>query len=68
MQGECNGKTRERSFIRLDTAEPKLIFYKDSANEWQKNLLLFVRVQLILYKDNARRVQWQDEGTKFHQT
>ena len=50
MQGECNGKTRERSFIRLDTAEPKLIFYKDSANEWQKNLLLFVRVQLIFYK------------------
>ncbi len=29
MQGECNGKTRERSFIRLDTAEPQFIFYKD---------------------------------------
>ena len=68
MQGECNGKTRERSFIRLDTAEPQFILYKDNANEWQKSLLLFVRVQLILYKDNARRVQWQDEGTKFHQT
>ena len=67
MQGECNGKTRERSFIRLDTAEPKLIFYKDSANEWQKNLLLFVRVQLILYKDNARRVQWQSGKTEFSQ-
>ena len=51
MQGECNGKTRERSFIRLDTAEPKLIFYKDSANEWKESLLLLSRVQLILYKD-----------------
>ena len=68
MQGECNGKTRGRSFIRLDTAEPKLIFYKDNANERKESLLLLSRVQLILYKDNARRVQWQDEGTKFHQT
>ena len=31
MQGECNGKTRKRSFIRVDTAEPPLIFYKDNA-------------------------------------
>ena len=51
MQGECNGKTRERSFIRLDTAEPKLIFYKDNANERKESLLLLSRVQLILYKD-----------------
>ena len=32
MQGECNGKTRKRSFIRLDTAEPPLIFYKNNAS------------------------------------
>ncbi len=51
MQGECNGKTRERSFIRLDTAEPKFIFYKDNANERKESLLLLSRVQLILYKD-----------------
>ena len=60
MQGECNGKVGKQSFHNFDTAEPQFILYKDSANEWQKNLLLFVRVQLILYKDNARRVQWQD--------
>ena len=29
MQGERNGKARKRSFIRLDTAEPKLVLYKD---------------------------------------
>ena len=51
MQGECNGKTRGRSFIRLDTAEPNLIFYKDNANERKESLLLLSRVQLILYKD-----------------
>ena len=50
MQVECNGKTKKRSFIRLDTAEPPLIFYKDNASERQKSLLLFVRVPLILYK------------------
>ena len=51
MQGECNGKTRERSFIRLDTAEPQFIFYKDNANERKESLLLLSRMQLILYKD-----------------
>ena len=39
MQVECNGKTRKRSFIRLDTAEPPLIFYKDNASEWNESLL-----------------------------
>ena len=67
MQGECNGKTRERSFIRLDTAEPQFIFYKDNANERKESLLLLSRVQLILYKDNARRVQWQSGKTEFSQ-
>ena len=51
MQGECNGKTMKRSFIRLDTAEPPLILYKDNANERQTSLLLFVRVPLIFYKN-----------------
>ena len=50
MQGECNGKTGKRSFTRVDTAEPPLIFYKDNASERQKSLLLFVRVPLIFYK------------------
>ena len=46
MQGECNSKAGKQSFTRLDTAEPKL----------------------ILYKDNARRVQQQGGKTEFYQT
>ncbi len=46
MQGECNGKEGKRSFTALDTAEPKL----------------------ILYKDNARRVQRQGGKTQFYLT
>ena len=53
MQGECNSKAGKQSFTRLDTAEPKLILYKDIANERQKSLLLFARVQHILYKDTS---------------
>ena len=30
MRGECNSKTVKRSFTGLDTAEPKLVFYKDN--------------------------------------
>ena len=30
MQGECNGKVGKRSFHNFDTAEPKLILYKDN--------------------------------------
>ncbi len=51
MRGERNGKAGKRSFTGLDTAEPKLVLYKDNANERQKSLLLVVRVQLVLYKD-----------------
>ena len=54
MQDECNGNTGKRSFTSLDTAEPKLIFYKDNANEWKESLLLLSRVQLILYKDSPK--------------
>ena len=50
MQGESSSKTGKLRFTGLDIAEPKLIFYKDNANEWQKSLLLFVRVPLIFYK------------------
>ena len=57
MQGESNSKTGKRSFTRLDTAEPRLILYKDNANERKESSLLISRVQLILYKDNARRVE-----------
>ena len=53
MRGECNSKTVKRSFTGLDTAEPKLVFYKDNANERKGSLLLFSRVQLVFYKDNV---------------
>ncbi len=51
MQGECNGKTGKLSFTVLDIAEPKLILYKDNANERKESLLFVSRVPLILYKD-----------------
>ena len=57
MKGECNGKTGNIGFPGLDTAEPPLILSKDNANERQKSLLLFARVQLILSKDNANERQ-----------
>ena len=53
MQGESNSKTGKRSFTGLDIAEPRLILYKDNANERKESSLLISRVQLILYKDNA---------------
>ena len=52
MQGESSSKTGKLRFTGLDIAEPKLIFYKDNANEWKESLLLLSRVQLILYKDS----------------
>ena len=45
MRGECNGKGGKTCFYNFDTAEPKL----------------------ILYKDNARRVQRQSGKTVFSQ-
>ena len=51
MQGECNGKTGKLSFTGLDIAEPKLILYKDNANERKESLLFVSRVPLIFYKD-----------------
>ena len=68
MRGERNGKTGKRSFTGLDTAEPKLVLYKDNANERQESLLLHFRVQLVLYKDYARRAQRQDGETEFYRT
>ena len=55
MQGECNSKSEKRSFAGLDTAEPKLIFYKDSANERNESLLSNSRVQPIWDKDNIKK-------------
>ncbi len=52
MQGKSSSKTGKLRFTGLDIAEPKLIFYKDNANEWKESLLLLSRVQLILYKDS----------------
>ena len=41
-QGECNGKEGKRSFTALDTAEPKLILYKDNHKmEYSKVLTQF---------------------------
>ena len=40
MQGESNSKTGKRSFTGLDTAEPRLILYKDNANERKESSLL----------------------------
>ena len=45
MRGECNGKVGKLCFYNFDTAEPKL----------------------ILFKDNARRVQRQSGKTVFSQ-
>ena len=53
MQGECNGKVGKLCFHNFDTAEPKLILFKDNANERNESLLSNSRVQLILCKDNA---------------
>ena len=54
MQGECSSKAGKRSFTRLDTAEPQPVICNDNANERHKSLLLFARVQLIIYKDNIK--------------
>ena len=67
MRGECNGKVGKLCFHNFDTAEPKLILFKDNANERNESLLSNSRVQLILYKDNARRVQRQSGKTVFSQ-
>ena len=67
MRGECNGKVGKLCFHNFDTTEPKLILFKDNANERNESLLSNSRVQLILYKDNARRVQWQSGKTVFSQ-
>ena len=54
MQGERNSKTEKRSFFRLDIAEPKLILYKDNANERNESTLSNSRMKLILYKEMKR--------------
>ena len=56
-----------RKMVVADNESP-LIFDKDDANERQKSLLLLSRVQLILYKDNARREQRHDGKTQSYQS
>ena len=68
VQGECSSKAGKRSFTRLDTAEPQPVICNDNANERHKSLLLFARMQLIIYNDSARRVQQQGGKTEFYQT
>ena len=43
-QGESSSKTGKLRFTGLDIAEPRLILYKDNANEWKESLLLLSRV------------------------
>ena len=57
MRGECNGKVGKLCFHNFDTAEPKLILFKDNANERNESLLSNSRVQLILYKDKEYSTQ-----------
>ena len=56
MKDECDSKEGKLSFTGLDTAESKLILYKDDANERKESLLLISRVQLILYKDTKFQI------------
>ena len=50
MQGECSSKAVKRSFTRLDIAEPKLILFKDNANECNESLLLYCECSLSYAK------------------
>ena len=54
MQGERNSKTEKRSFFRLDIAEPKLILYKDNANEQMRVCSYIPECSLSLYKEMKR--------------
>ena len=49
------------------TITPLSLDGRDNANEWKESLLFVSRVQLILFKDNARRVQRQSVKTLFSQ-
>ena len=42
MKGECNSKSGKRSFTRLDTAEPHLIFCKDTPNCVHYKIMRFI--------------------------
>lgn len=52
----CDICLEKLSFIMTDTAEPPPDFYKVSASEWKKSLLLISRVPPDFYKVSARRV------------
>ena len=54
VQGERSSKAGKRSFTRLDTAEPMPVICNDNANEGNKSLLLFARMQPVICKDNIK--------------
>ena len=55
MQGESNSKTGKRSFTGLDTAEPRLILYKDNARRVERGLVLtFPSAVYLIYKDTGK--------------
>jgi len=54
VQDERSDKTEKPCFTGLGIAEPKPIFYKNSANERKENLFSVSRVQPIFYKDSER--------------
>ena len=66
MQGECNSKAGKPCFTGLDIAEPKLIFYKDNANERKESLLSVSRVHVILYKDTNKIITQASMSTNFY--
>ena len=64
-QGESSSKTGKLRFTGLDIAEPKLIFYKDNANEWKESLLLLSRVPPVFYKDTYNILLHPKPDTSF---
>ena len=55
MQGESNSKTGKRSFTGLDTAEPRLILYKDNARRVEREFVLtFPSAVYLIYKDTGK--------------
>ena len=54
VQGERSSKAGKRGFTRLDTAEPMPVICNDNANEGNKSLLLFARMQPVICKDNIK--------------
>ena len=55
MQGESNSKTVKLRFPGLDTAEPRLILYKDNARRVEREFVLtFPSAVYLIYKDTGK--------------